>query len=254
MVLSQGTSLTLGDQDRVGSIIQHQPVQDWLLNPRFGALLVHGNGRRHDPVSPTSVACALLIHVFSKKPFFPTLYWFCGLHTHGPGGNPLGMLRSLICQLLCLSCCRCSIDDEFGLNTRDPKTLLKLFQRMLQRSTALTPVVCILDGISFYESRHQKGTTGKIVKELASLAELNPASLILLLSSPTRTSYISREPEVARSLTITEAPHHISGTKQGFDKREIMLSTERRARKLSESLGSTKEPKECMEIEMLPDV
>lgn len=249
--------MTIGDQDRVGAIIQHQQVQDWLLNPQFGALLVHGNGRRHDPVSPTSVACALLIHVFSKKPsekpFFPTLYWFCGLHNHGPGGSPLGMLRSLICQLLCLSCCKCSVDDQIGLDTQNLRKLLKLFQRLLQRSTAVTPVVCILDGISFYESRHQNGNTGKIVRELAKIAESNPPVLILLLSSPQETSYISREPEIARSLTVTEVPHHVSGTKQGFDKRQIMLSAERRARKLSESLGSAREPNQYME-ETTPNV
>jgi len=240
IVLSQVTSMTLGDQDRVGFVIQHQAVQDWLLNPGFGALLVHGNGRRHDPVSPTSVACALLIHIFSKKLFLPTLYWFCGLHNVGPSGNPLGMLQSLICQLLCLPCCRCSIVDEDGLDTRDVRKLLKLFRRLLRHSSGGAPVVCILDGLSFYERRHQTEDTGNIVSELAGLAQIHPPKLILLLTSPIRTSHISREPEIAQNLTVTEVPDHVSGAKQGLDSRQIMISTETRARRLSESLGSGK--------------
>jgi len=238
MVLGRITSMTLGDQDRVGAVIQHQAVQDWLLNPVFGGLLVHGNGRRHDSVSPTSVACALLIHIFSKKLFLPTLYWFCGLHSVGPSGSPLGMLQSLVCQLLCLPCCRCSIGDEDSLVTRDVGKLLMLFRRLLRSLSGGPPIVCILDGLSFYERRHQTEETGRIVGELTSLTLSSPPKLILLLASPIRTSYISRKPEIAQNLTITEVPYHISGAKQGLDSHQIMTSTETTARRLSESFGS----------------
>ncbi|KAI4169205.1 MAG: hypothetical protein LQ343_005867 [Gyalolechia ehrenbergii] len=71
-VLGQITSMILGDQDRVEAVIQ--PMLDWLLNPTHEGLLIHGNGRRHDAISPTSVACALLVHVFSKELYFPTLW------------------------------------------------------------------------------------------------------------------------------------------------------------------------------------
>lgn len=235
--------MTLGDQDRVAAVIQHRPVQDWLLDPVFGALLVHGNCRRHDPISPTSVACALLIYVFSKRLFLPTLYWFCGLHNVGPSGNPLGMLQSLICQLLCLPSCRCSIGDEDSLATRDVGNLLKLFRRLLKRSSGGPPIICILDGLSFYERCHQTDDTGKIVRELASLSQLSPPKLILLLTSPIRTSHISREPDIAHNLTITEVPYHISGAKRGLDSHQIMASTETRARRLSESFGGGRTPR-----------
>lgn len=229
-------SMTLGDQDRVGAIVQQQDVQDWLVNPVFGALLLHGNGRRHDPISPTSVASAMLIHVFSKKLRLPTLYWFCGLHTTGPNGSPLGSLRSLICQLLCLSCCKCSVADQYNLNTQNVKQLLKLFKTLLQRSSDGSPVVCIIDGLSFYERHNQVDTISQIVKALANLASVNPPSLILLFTSPIRTAHVSREPDTSKKLTIAELPDHISGTKQGLDGRQIMKSTENRARKGSASM------------------
>ncbi len=235
--LGQLTSMALGDQDRAGAFIQHNAVQDWLLNPHFGALLVHGNGRRHDPISPTSVGCALLIHIFSKKLRFPTLYWFCGLHISGPNGSPSGLMQSLICQLLCLSCCECSLDDQKDFDTQDLNKLLKLLKRLLRRSSGVPPVVCIIDGISYYESRHQTEDTGKIVRRLAKLAKGDPPVLMLLITSPTRTSYIYREPNIAEHVAITEVPAHVSGAKQGLNHREVVSSTEQRARKLSESLG-----------------
>lgn len=235
-VLGQITSMILGDQDRVEAVIQ--PMLDWLLNPTHEGLLIHGNGRRHDAISPTSVACALLVHVFSKELYFPTLYWFCGLHSSGPHGNPLAMLRSLICQLLCLSCCRCSMDDQDGLDTQGVRKLLKLFERLLRHSSGGLPVVCVLDGVSFYESRHQADNTGKIIEGLASFARFDPTTFILLLTSPLRTSHISLQPEIAQCLTVTEIPDHVNGAKQGLNSRRIMSFTEKRARRLSESLKS----------------
>jgi len=236
--LGQLTSMTLGDQDRAGAFIQHNAVQDWLLSPHFGALLVHGNGRRHDPISPTSVGCALLIYIFSEKLHFPTLYWFCGLHINGPNGSPLGMVQSLICQLLCLSCCNCRFDDQKDLDTQNLNKLLKLLKKLLRRSSGVPPAVCIIDGISYYESRHQTGDTRKIIRKLAKLAKADPPVLMLLITSPTRTSYIYREPNKAEHVAITEVPAHFSGAKQGLNHREVVSTTEQIARKLSESFSA----------------
>lgn len=232
--------MTLADQDQVGAIFQLQAVQEWLLDPLHEGLLIHGNGRRHDPISPTSVACASLIYVFSKKLAFPTIYWFCGLHTSGMGSNLLSMLRSLICQLLCLSCCKCATDDQKDANTQDFRKLLKLFQRLLRRSSGAGPIVCILDGVSYYESRHQSSGMAKVVFELANLATTNHPRLILLLTSPTRTSYIARQPDIKQNLKVTEISDQSSGAKQGLDSRQIMSSAETRARRFSESLANGK--------------
>ena len=237
-VLGELLSMSLTDQDRVQVVIEDEAVQQWLLNPRFGALLIHGNGRRPVPICPTSVACALLVHVFSKRLHFPTLYWFCGLHNSGPRGNPVGMLRSLVCQLLRLSCCQCSDDDHHTLDTQDVRKLLKLFQRLIRDCSGAFPVVCILDGVSFYESRHSKENLCRIISSLATLARSDPPKLILLLSSPIRTCHISRESDITRNLRIAEVSDHVSGAKQGLDSRQIMSATESRARRFSESLGS----------------
>ncbi len=85
--------MSLGDQDRVAAIIDHQAIINWLLNPRSIGLLVYGNGRRHDSIAQISVAYASLIYVISKRLQNPTLYWYCGLYTSRPQGNPLTMLK-----------------------------------------------------------------------------------------------------------------------------------------------------------------
>ena len=235
--------MTLGDQDRVLLFIQHDTVHDWLLNPLYGPLLVNGNGRRHDPISPTSVACAVLIHIFSKKLCFPTLYWFCGLHMAGTNGHPLGMIRSLICQLLCLSCCKCTADDCNDLDMGDLKQLLRLFGRLIRHSSGRAPVVYIIDGISFYENRHQKDSISKSIRGLAQLAAMDPQRFILLLTSPIRTSLVNRDPKIAKILKVTEISNHFSGTKQGLNYREVMSSTEKIVTKMSESLVRSAKPK-----------
>ncbi|KAL8902501.1 MAG: hypothetical protein Q9207_004658 [Kuettlingeria erythrocarpa] len=243
VVLGYVSSMTLGDQDRIGAVIRHDAVDQWLLNPLFGALLIHANGRRHDPISPASIACALLIHVFSQKLRFPTLYWFCGMHLDGTRRCPLAMLQSLVCQLLCLSCCRCSKDDLLALDTQNFKNLLWLFGRLVRRSSAAGPVVCILDGISYYEGCHQRDTTAQLIGYLADIAQANPPTLLFLVASPTRTTYLSSLPEIQQSMLVTEVPDHVSGPKGGVNSRQIMSSTEKRVRKMSESLGCGKGPR-----------
>lgn len=226
--------MTLGDQDRAVAIIEHQAVENWLLDTRAAALLVHGNGRRHDPIAPTSVACALLIHVFSKKLHFPTLYWYCGLHSSGSRSNPISMLKNLICQLLSLSCCKCSVDDQTHFDTQDFEDLMRLFVRLIRRSSVNVPIVCVLDGISFYEARHQRKETSRLVDELADLATSDPSVLLLLVTSPLRTIYVAHQSHKAQRFTVAEIPYHVSGAKQGLNLGPIIDSTER---KMENNLG-----------------
>jgi len=213
-------------------------VQEWLLYPDHRGLLIHSNCRRHESISPASVACAMLIHIFSEKLPFATLYWFCGSHIKGPNGNPLGMMRNLICQLLCSSRGECSPEDLKDFDGQDLDKMLDLFTRLLQRSSDLIPVVCILDGISYYEGQHQSDHTCSIVHKLAKIAKSDSPVLKLLITSPQRTSHVHRERKVADNLTVVEIPLHVNGAKQGLNHREVVSSTERRARTMSESLGT----------------
>ncbi|KAI4247194.1 MAG: hypothetical protein L6R40_001537 [Gallowayella cf. fulva] len=133
---------------------------------------------------------------------------------------------------------QCSLDDQAGLEIRDAGKLLKLFQKLLRRSSGDTPVVLVLDGISFYEDHHRRDIMGSVVRELTSLANSSPRCLIVLMTCPIRSSYVAHEPKMSRGLRIAEIPEHIGGAKQGLDSRQLMSLTEMRARKLSESLGS----------------
>ncbi|KAL8658227.1 MAG: hypothetical protein Q9226_001164 [Calogaya cf. arnoldii] len=158
-VLGQITSMTLGDQDKVAVIVDHQAVKGWLLEPRFAGLM----------------------------------------------------------------------DDQLDLDAHDFANLMQLFVRLLQRSSQVTPIVCILDGISFYEAQYQRAESCKLVKELAALAGSKSSVLRLLLTSPLRTNYIVRQPEKASELVIAEVSDHVSGAKQGLNLRHVLSTTEKRA-------------------------
>ncbi|KAL8806456.1 MAG: hypothetical protein Q9182_001371 [Xanthomendoza sp. 2 TL-2023] len=129
-------------------------------------------------------------------------------------------------------------DQDRGLNLQDPKKLLKLFRRLLRDSSHSGPIICILDGLSWYEGRHQRDDLGKIIRELSSLANASPPQLILFLTSPTRTTFIAQEPTIAQNLMVTDVPAHIDGLKQGVSCDLIMSSTTSMARKMSESFRS----------------
>lgn len=181
-----------------------------------------------------SVSCAMLIHIFSRKLPFPTLYWFCGSHVKGSDGNPLGMIKSLICQLVSSGCCNCEQEDLTDPSSRDLKWLLKLFTRLLQESSSAAPIVCIIDAISFYERTYQSHDTCKVVRKLAKLADIFSPMFKLLITSPIRTNRIHRESKITDRLVVVEVPIHISGAKQGFNHHEVVSSTQERARKMSE--------------------
>ena len=229
--------MTLGDQDRVAAVIQNQSVENWLLNPSFGALLVHGNSRRDDPISFTSAACAILIYVFSQKLSLPTVYWFCGLHHSGLGGSPMVMVQSLICQLLRLPCCKCNIDDQNDFDTGSVRNLCKLFSKLVRRMPIENPVICILDGVSFYEGRHQKEDMRSLVGTLLHLTSSSSPRLILLLTAAVRTSGAFCLPEYRQKLTIAEILDHVGGMKMGLNSSQILSSTESRAKKISDGLA-----------------
>lgn len=235
--------LSLTDQDRAIAIIQDPMVDQWLLDPSFGALLVQANSRRHESISPASVACAMLIHIcsnmFAPDTFTPTkvsiitLYWFCGSHVNGPDDSALGLMRSLVSQLLSAGPFAYGFKQTRHFDDQDLGKLLDMFMKLLRQLTKGTTVVCIIDGISFYEGEHLRDDTCKTIRKLAKLTKQDFPILKLLVTSPIRTSHIHRESRIAKHMRVVEIPQHVNGVKQGFNQRAIVMSTEQKVRKLS---------------------
>ena len=238
--LRQVASIPLVDQDRTAAIIQHEYTDRWLNDADSAALLVHGNCRRHDGMCPTTIASALLISLFAKFRSFITLYWFCGSHTNGPNCNALGMVQSLICQLLSLPALEFTLEKQHKSEIRDLKKMLSLFKKLLRQVPTGTVVVCIIDGISYYEGEHHHRDTCKTIRRLVRLTKAGGDPVLkLLITSPTRTSHVHRESGVEGKLDVIDMPSRVDGAKQGFDQL-VVTATEQKVRRLSTSVGNEK--------------
>ena len=204
------------DQDRVAAIIEHDAVQRWIVDLQPQALLIHGNCRRDERLSPTSAATAMLIRVLSTKmPMVINLYWFCGSRLHGPRSNVLGMLRALVCQILSLSF---AFDIE-GLDSVDNQNLsdlLILFLTLLRQLPKRTAVTCFLDGISYYEGTQQINDTCEVIGNIAKMVKSKRIIFKFLMTSPTRTSFLLQDSKIWKRVKVVEIPQHIDGPRQGF--------------------------------------
>lgn len=236
-MIQRGSSLNVKDQDRAAAIIVDPFINQWIVETDSAALLVHGNCRRHDPISPTSVASAVLVSLFKNQLHFITIQWFCGTYKTGPNGNARGMMRSLICQMLSGASFIYDFELQSSIDGEDLGELLKLFKKLVRRLPARSVVICIIDGISWYEERRLRDDTLRCLRKIVKLMKAEELILKLLLTSPTRTSYIL-EPALARDIKVVEIPEHISGVKQGFDHRTVAEGTEGKIRKFSASSGS----------------
>ena len=228
------------DRDRVTAFIQDPTLEQWLTEAGFGALLVHGNSRRHEVVSPISMACGIIIHLFKntitrhRMPII-TIYWFCGSHTTGSNGGALGLVRSLICQLLAAGPFDQGFKQTKNFESQDLENLLDVFTKLLKQIPEESAVVCVLDGISFYEDSQLRDDTIEVIRKLVKLSSIEEPIFKLLVTSPIRTAYLHKEPGIEKYTTVVEIPQHVNGAKQGLND-EIFASTEHRVRRLSKSL------------------
>ena len=238
--LRQVTAIPLSDQDRTAAIIQHDSMDRWLKDADSGALLVHGNCRRHDGICPTTIASALLVSFFVKFRNFITLYWFCGSHANGPSCNALGMVQSLICQLLHVSSLDYKLDKQHKSDIKDLKKMLELLKKLLQQVPNDTVVVCIIDGISHYEGEHQHGDTCRTIRRLVRLTRAGGEPVLkLLITSPTRTVHVHRESGVEGRVDVIDMPSRVDGAKQGFDQL-VVAAAEQKVRRLSNGFDGEK--------------
>lgn len=237
--LRQVTAIPLTDQDRTAAIIQHESTDKWLHDADSGALLIHGHCRRHDGICPTTIASALLVSFFVKFRNFITLYWFCGSHFNGPGCDALGMVHSLICQLLSLPDLEFTLEKQHKSDIKDLKKMLRLLKKLLLQIPTGTVVVCIIDGISYYEGQHHHADTCRSIRRLVRLTKAGEPVLKLLITSPTRTIHVHRDSGVEGRVDVIDMPSRVNGVKQGFDQL-VVATTEQKVRRLSNSFGNEK--------------
>lgn len=158
--------------------------RDWIVTPNSRRLLIHGELPRQTlatwHVSPLSHFCAMLMHMLREKDNYISLVFFCGCHVEPEDGNigAAAMMKSLLAQLLrqipfesltldesvdidCLSEGSCNISKLCDL-------FVWLVHRQLSRDYTL---VCIIDGIGYYETDDFELDVVMVMKMLLQLSE-----------------------------------------------------------------------------------
>lgn len=153
--------------------------RDWLGEENTSsALLVQGHLDTAELHSPMSRFCAEILTQNSNREKVVILSHFCAMHTEkaDPFSYGKGLVRSLIGQLLHLA--QYTFDLSF-LNEKfmddvvrgSIAALCRLFTLLFYQLPPDFIVFCIIDSISFYETRLHSAITGKAINSLMRLVK-----------------------------------------------------------------------------------
>lgn len=147
---------------RTEQIISTDLFRNWIVLPSSAKLLIKWDSHRPRTIggiSPLSVFCTTMAQALQTKENFVSLLWFCGRHMdEDEGSSQVGaipMITSLIDQLLRqhafeLRLLHQEIDLE-GVGGRNLDALTKLLGWLIRRLPGTVTVVCIIDGVAFFE-------------------------------------------------------------------------------------------------------
>lgn len=204
-------SIPFREKRKADLIVSTKQFRDWMVSNKSSELLVHGEFRRtrsaSESVSALSAFCATLAQTFRRAGQQQiALVFFCGSHVErddqqrGPGA----MICSLIAQLTRLwsfggAVLQRSGDDNLSpldvetmVKSGDLPKLCELFGRLVQLLPEQATVVCIVDGISHYETDEFEEGMLVVLGSLLSLARKGDtdATVKVLASSPTTTDLV----------------------------------------------------------------
>jgi hypothetical protein len=225
--LCTGLNLSLEEQDRATWILQCDQVRHWVSVRQPQILLVNSNETEHTRVSPASLFSAILITAIERSGNAIILNWFCGLRTNC---GPLEILKSFVGQLLSKADLDLSWMKDVWFSAFDPNHpnhVLKLFCRLVkqQMEKCSFPVICVLDGLTFYEDRDRFEDLCDLMRELTILVDdgLSEQHIIkILATSPTRSSYGDKRSRLSPQ-EILDVPEYVDGANRGISDRDIKM-------------------------------
>jgi hypothetical protein len=155
------------------------------------------------------------------------LKWFCGLRTDC---GPLEVLKSFVGQLLSKTDLDLSwMKDVWfsAFNPNHPNHLLKLFCRLVkqQMENCPFPVICIVDGLTFYEDRDRFEDLCDLMRELTTLVDDGLADqhiIKILATSPTRSSYGDKRSRLLPQ-EVLDVPEYVDGGNRGISDRDMKM-------------------------------
>lgn len=233
--LSAGQVFNLHEQERTEYLMVSSRFKQWLTSRQSEVLLVNGRAETSNRCSPISFACGLLVSSLGSFPSTITLNFFCALHTDSSDTETGAkmMLASLLCQLLeqyqDFDLSFLAAGQKYDLQERDVDTLCSLFKTLLRQLPEGQLAFCMIDGISYYESRDRRDDTCKVLAMLVALTEDEKleAVLKLMISSPTTSRYVS---DIVDLEDVFALPETIEHTNQGFNSQAFGKKAKRQIR------------------------
>lgn len=187
------------DRQRAEGLVNATHFRQWLVAPTSQKLLIHGDLQGPSGVSGLSVLCLMLVKALRNSPRFRPVVFFCGRHMdeqdENAGGK--GLRRSLTAQLLYQQSFDTGILDGNNVqNGLDGKldAFCALFHSLAQQIPKETTLVCVIDGIKYYEREIYAREMGTVVVRLLDILQ-DPylGSVVkLLVTSPLETKIIRR--------------------------------------------------------------
>ena len=184
------------EQAQAEQLIQAQQFQQWLVSPRSSQLLVHGNYDSNRLISGLSLFCISFAQALDERnPQFLTLKFFCGLHEDASWDSHTGgraIVQSFICQLLCqydFSAAQLPPVNQESVRNGDIEHLCWVFKDLIRLLPNSLVVVCIIDGILYYERPSFLKEMGMVLISIMQMSQqTSGAALKLLITSPTGTT------------------------------------------------------------------
>ena len=203
-MLRLGQAANVSYHDR-GSLLARSPkFHSWLISTSGIFLLVDGNGESAvERTSAMTFVSALLAQSLSDEGVF-CIHYFCGLHdknSDDPNG-PSGLLRTLLAQLVSLYNFQVGFTDNSDYHQFqrfDITRLCSMFGELVKELPAGFILVCVIDGVSLYETSEWARDLRSILETLNSLTRdqnVQAAFKVLATSAMTSrqaTKYIPRE-------------------------------------------------------------
>jgi hypothetical protein len=204
-------SIPFREKRKADLIVSTKQFHDWMVINKSSELLVHGEFRRSrsasEPVSALSVFCATLTQTFRKSVQQQiALVFFCGSHVERDDQHrgPRAMICSFIAQLTKLwsldstkpresvNSSFSQVDVEMIIKDESLPKLCELFGHLVKLLPEQATLVCIIDGISHYETDEFEEGLLEIFGFLLDLARKRDmaATVKILASSPTSTDLV----------------------------------------------------------------
>lgn len=193
-----GSTLSQRDKRKADQVLQMEIFTQWMRSLKPAKLLIHGVFRGSRTVSPLSLLTATLTEtVRADQTHFVSLVFFVGRHTDQDedtfsGGKAL--IQSLISQLLQQQPHMNISPPPWELNMDlvrqgDLRQLCQLLNLLVHRLPGEVTLVCLIDGIVYYERDEFIDETQYVLAELMRLVgdPTIQANVKILITSPWRT-------------------------------------------------------------------